>query len=97
MYLPQIPNDISWESVAEALESLGITTTKLCELKIVPGSIELTYFRTTSENVDQIAMGSSTRLSQVKTTIRIRRAGETSRSPECPGYVPLPTSDSVSP
>lgn len=72
MFLPQIPNEITWGSVSEALKGLGIPVVKLREVRIVPGSIELTYFRTVSEDEEHIAPGSSTGLSFVKTTIRIK-------------------------
>lgn len=95
MFLPQIPNDLTWESVSEALKGLGIPTTKLREVRIVPGSMELTYFRTVSEDEDRIAAGGSTMLSLVKTTVRIKIPGdevplssEGSDYPPTSGYTP---------
>ncbi|ALY07711.1 hypothetical protein PBI_HOWE_77 [Gordonia phage Howe] len=70
MHLPELPDEIQSEDVQRALESLGITPTRLTETVIRPHSIEVTYLRTGADG--EVLTGSNDSVSRITTTIRVR-------------------------
>ncbi|AZS07343.1 hypothetical protein PP505_gp73 [Gordonia phage Dorito] len=71
MHLPELPDEIHWEDLNRALESVGIPPTQLVEMVIHPNSVTVTYRRTNADG--EPLAGSSDSISRLTATIRVRR------------------------
>ena len=71
MHLPDLPDEIDWEALNRALESIGIPPHQLVETVITYDSVAVTYLRSDAEG--ERLTGSDNSLSRVTTTIRVRR------------------------